>query len=436
MPAPLRSIHARSPVPVIVFVLTLTSALASDPASDPASGLALDDSTGAGRDALSGTTRPVIQEPARTLEDLLRPEDPDLLPYPTEGDAGRIAAIERGLAWLASKQGARDGSVAVGDAEAGQRAPLAVTSLAALAWMSGGSSPTRGKYQSNVRRAVEYLLASTHRAADEYPGYIQDRGDSISRTHGHGLATLALAQAYTVSPNSPLGKRIGETLILAVQRIVVSQSAEGGWEYNPYRSIQHEGSVTVALVQALRAANDVGIRVDAGVIADAVEYIRRIQVMEIEEGSQASANARLGGFKYALNDDKTSIALTAAGLTTLQATGTYSGPRIDEGYDYIWRQLAIRGESRALATEGFPYYERFYLSQALWHHRDTSHYRRWAEPLMREMIATQAENGSWNDVRLGPSGRTFINRYGTTYATSCNVLFLALPDDTLPLFHR
>ncbi|MEM1453339.1 MAG: hypothetical protein AAF957_13205 [Planctomycetota bacterium] len=367
--------------------------------------------------------------------------DLDLLPYPVEGDAGRLRAIERGLRWLASRQTARDGSVEVGDAEPGQRAPLAVTSLSALAWMAGGSTPTRGEYQQNVRRAVEYLLACTHRSADEYPGYIQDRGDPISRTHGHGLATLALAQAYTVSPSTPLGRRIGETLKVAVQRIVVSQGAEGGWEYHPYRSIQHEGSVTVSLVQALRAANDVGVRVDPEVIERAVDYIRRIQVMEVpesaEDGEQkTSARAQLGGFRYGLDDPKTSIALTAAGLTTLQATGVYSGPRIDEGYDFIWRQLAIRAEDGTLATDGFPYYERFYLSQALWHHRDTSHYRRWAEPIMRDLVASQSDSGSWDDVRYGPQGRKFINRYGASYATSCNVLFLAIPDDTLPLFHR
>ncbi|MEM9382371.1 MAG: prenyltransferase/squalene oxidase repeat-containing protein [Planctomycetota bacterium] len=366
--------------------------------------------------------------------------DPDLLPYPVEGDAARLKSIERGLRWLASRQTARDGSVEVGDAEPGQRAPLAVTSLAALAWMSGGSTPTRGEYQQNVRRAIEYLLACTHRSADEYPGYIQDRGDPISRTHGHGLATLALAQAYTVSPSTALGRRIGETLKLAVQRIVVSQGSEGGWEYHPYRSIQHEGSVTVSLVQALRAANDVGVRVDPEVIDRAVDYIRRIQVMEVPEssadGEAPSARAQLGGFRYGLDDPKTSIALTAAGLTTLQATGVYTGPRIDEGYDFIWRQLAIRAEDGTLATDGFPYYERFYLSQALWQHRDTSHYRRWAEPIMRELVASQADSGSWDDVRYGPKGRKFINRYGAAYATSCNVLFLALPDDTLPLFHR
>lgn len=388
-------------------------------------------------------------DPAPQRELLGAPQlsgDDSLLPYPREGDAERTSAIRKGLAWLASRQSSRDGSIEVGDAEPGQRAPLAVTSLAALAWMSGGSTLTRGEHQDNVKRAVEYLLASTHRGADDFPGFIEDRGDNISRTHGHGLATLALAQAYTVSPNTPLGKRIGETLLIAIGRIQDSQGAEGGWYYSAGRSIQHEGSVTVAMVQALRAANDVGIRVDPGVVAEAVKYVTRLQVMELPEeedpavddpqAERKRARQTLGGFKYGLDDPQTSIALTAAGLVTLQASGTYDGPRIEEGYDYIWRKLLERTEDGAAAADPFPYYERFYLSQALWHHRDTSHYRRWAEPLMRELCASQESSGSWQDVRFNASGRRFLNRYGAGYATASNVLFLALPDDTLPLFHR
>lgn len=223
-------------------------------------------------------------EPAPKRQLLGSPQltgDDSLLPYPREGDADRTSAISQGLAWLATRQSSRDGSIEVGDAEPGQRAPLAVTSLAALAWMSGGSTLTRGEHQENVKRAVEYLLASTHRSSDDFPGFIEDRGDNISRTHGHGLATLALAQAYTVSPYTPLGKRIGETLLIAIERIEDSQGAEGGWFYSAGRSIQHEGSVTVAMVQALRAANDVGIRVDPDVVAEAVGYVTRLQVMEL-----------------------------------------------------------------------------------------------------------------------------------------------------------
>jgi hypothetical protein len=359
-------------------------------------------------------------------------DDPELRPYPQEGDEQRAAAIERGLAWLATRQESRDGSMAVGDASPKGRAPLAVTSLSALAWMAGGSTPTRGLHQKNVLRAVEYLLANTQRDADPYPGYIKDQGDELSRTHGHGLATLALAEAFTMSPNSALGRRIGETLKAAVRRIEDSQGAEGGWYYEPYRTIQHEGSVTVSLLQALRAADDVGIHVNPDTIARAVDYMGKLQILDTKDVGDGS---KLGGFRYGIGDSKTSIALTAAGLATLQAAGVYSGPAFDEGYDYVWRQLLVRTENPSGNEAPFPYYERFYLSQALWHLRDTDRYRAWAEPLMRRLMKEQEPSGAWTDVRY-VSGMAQRNMYGASYATACNILFLALPDDTLPVFHR
>lgn len=357
----------------------------------------------------------------------------EFVPYPRSGDGPRLRAIRRGLDWLATRQESSDGSVLVDDAEAAQRAPVAVTAFAALAWMAGGSGPTRGPHQDNVRRAIEYLLACVHSSTDKHPGYIEDRGERTSRTHGHGLATLALAQAYTVSPRSPLGKRIGKALEAAVQRIEISQGAEGGWEYEPYRTLGHEGSVTVCLVQALRAAKNAGVRVDSEVIKRAVAYVERLQVMEIS--GQGSPGGRLGGFRYKLGDAQVSVALTAAALSTLHASGVYDGPRVAEGYDYVWRELLLRQDDPTEHSAAFPYYERFYLSQALWQHRETEHFRRWAEPLMDEIVGAQDESGRWRDERF-IQGSRIVNRYGAAYATACNVLFLALPDDTLPIFHR
>ncbi|QDV08587.1 hypothetical protein Poly30_41400 [Planctomycetes bacterium Poly30] len=359
-------------------------------------------------------------------------DDPELRPYPSEGDGERVESIRRALDWLASRQESRDGSMAVGDASADSRAPLAITAFTALAWMAGGSTLNRGPHQQNVTRAIEYLLASVQGDADPYPGFIEDQGDKLSRTHGHGLATLALAEAYTVSPGTPLGRKIGEALKAAVNRIEISQGAEGGWYYEAYRSIQHEGSVTVALLQALRAADDVGVHVNPDTIARAVDYMGKLQILELRQGEDSS---KLGGFRYGLGDPKTSVALTAAGLATLQAAGVYSGPAFEEGYDYLWRQLLVRSENPIGNESPFPYYERFYLSQALWHLRDTKRYRAWAEPEMRELLGLQLANGSWQDVRYA-NGMAQRNLYGAVYATACNVLFLALPDDTLPVFHR
>jgi len=346
-------------------------------------------------------------------------------------------AVRRGLEHLARQQLPATGEVALGADAGGERARVAVTALAALAWMSGGSTTNRGPHQTNVTRAVEYLLACTERVGDEHPGYIHDRQDSISRTHGQGLAAMALAEAYTLSPESTLGRRLADTLALAVRRIEISQGAEGGWYYEPFRTAAHEGSVTVSLVQALRAARNAGVLVDADVIARAVKYLERSQSKE--RGPDGALPRDFGGFRYSLVDHQTSVALTAAGLSTLHATGVYDGPVVRDGYDYIWRKLAARevdlarGDTSAHPT--FPFYERFYLSQALWQNPNRTVFQRWAADEFPRLVAVQRADGSWEDVRYAAGARV-IGRYGASYATATNCLVLSLPESQLPVFAR
>ncbi len=326
--------------------------------------------------------------------------------------AGRDA-LRGALDWLASEQALQpDGSIPTGGA--GKEAPLAVSALTALAWMAGGSTPERGPHGEQLGRVIDYLISRTE-LDPESPtlGYISDGRDQLSRLHGHGFATLALAQAYAMSPKSPRGRRIERALLLSIHRIQISQGAEGGWFYSPTRSLEHEGSVTIALVQALRAARNSGLKVDAAVIERAIDYVRRSQA---EDGS----------FRYAIGHEDTSVALTAAAISTLNATGIYSGKEVLRGYDSIQRELSAR---EAISGGGvlpdFPIYERLYLAQAYWQHPDHSLFERWFSAERKLLITSQDASGAW-------SGSPF----GSAYATASNALVLALPESLLPIFQR
>ena len=74
----------------------------------------------------------------------------------------QISAVKRGLDYLAKIQ-SRSGGIGV-------QAPLAFTALAGLAWMAGGSTPTRGPYATNVMNALRFVL----RCAKGSTGYINE----------------------------------------------------------------------------------------------------------------------------------------------------------------------------------------------------------------------------------------------------------------------
>jgi hypothetical protein len=354
---------------------------------------------------------PAKAQLARTAEGT-RQAPPEARQVPA-AEARAEQALERGLAWLAAQQATQpDGTFPAGRSE--YHVPVAVAALGSLAYMAGGSSPDRGPYGEPLSRCIDYLLARADLTqGSERFGYISSDGDQHSRMHGHGLATLALAQAAGISPQTARGARTAEVLRAAVTLIEHSQGPEGGWYYNPQSSYQHENSVTVCLVQALRGAHGAGLAVDARVIGKAVDYIKRCQNED-------------GTFRYALNEEASSVALTAAGIATLNSIGVYEGPEIAKATDALWRALASRDEPGAPHAEvRFPHYERLYLAQALWQSPDRRLFERWFPAELERLIVSQHADGSWDD-----------EQYGACYATAMNCLVLAIPKGLLPIFQR
>jgi hypothetical protein len=103
---------------------------------------------------------------------------------------------------------------------------------------------------------------------------------------------------------------------------------------------------------------------------------------------------------------------------------------IQEGYDWIFRRLALREGRGADLTdeEDFvicPLYERLCLAQALWQHADRHVFDDWWSHETPRLFTRQRADGSWED-----------ERYGDAYATAMNCLLLALPEGLLPIFQR
>ncbi|MBL8863752.1 MAG: hypothetical protein JNK02_17315 [Planctomycetes bacterium] len=404
------SITRRAPpaaaLSVVAWVLSVAPATAREASpARPERAAAVAAQSGAGAGAAAGTP---TRSSART-------------------DEARRKALERGLAWLREAQrrgadgsfpadGARTTSAGTGPAaDVGGFAPVAVTALGALAWMAGGSAPGRGPYGRECADAIDWLVARADLdPRSERAGYISRTGDALSRMHGHGFATLALAQAATASPHTPRGARLREALVLSVRCIEHSQGVEGGWDYEPRKGLAHENSITITAVQALRAAKEAGVEVERAVITRAVDYVSRTQKPD-------------GSFRYALGDPLATVALTAAAIATFQMTGTYEGRAVSEGYDFLARRLALReagpvGEGDAVIC---PHYERFYLAQAMWQHLDATRWEAWWQSEAPRVLGAQRADGSWSDAR-----------FGDVYATAMNCLVLAVPEGLLPIFQR
>jgi len=337
---------------------------------------------------------------------------PPLAEEPAPPELAARRALDRGLDYLSLRLAQNeDGSFPRGVDESREWAPVGTAALGALAFMAGGSPPGRGPHGDEVTRIVRYLLRQADLSPQApHPGYIANQGDSLSRTHGHGYATLALAEALGMWPatGAAEGGELRRAVQAAVGLIERSQGAEGGWEYEPYVTASHEGSVTVCYLQALRAARNAGILVDSEVVRRAEDYVHRLQRPD-------------GLFRYTLTDERATVALTAASITTLNMAGSYDDEPIRSGVDAIWRELSLPKRPAA----AHPEYERLYLAQAFWQLGDTSHFERWFLEEREDVLRRQEPDGSWRN----PS-------YGDCYGTAMNCLVLAIPEGVLPSFQR
>jgi len=339
-----------------------------------------------------------------------------LLPRaPGGGDDKQVAAdrlltprvermVDKAHAWLIDHQNA-DGSFSIVRNDASTSAPVAVTSLAILSFMASGHLPDRGSHRLAVQRAVDWLVA--HCGED---GYFTTDGDK-SEMHGQGYAVLALTQAYGMDAGDR-GKR--DMLRAAIERgvalIEASQGETNGWWYEPRRVAEHEGSITVCMIQALRAARDIGFAVNKGVIDRALGYVERSQDKD-------------GRFRYALNDTKTSWALTAAALATLNGLGQYSGEALDRGFEALQRSDPFTGTSSW--NEAFVDYGALYAAQAYWQNRDQKAFERWWPAFVVSCEERQRDDGQFDG-----------GEHGSVFGTAIVSLTLQVPLGYLPIFQR
>lgn len=333
----------------------------------------------------------------------------------------RQAAIQRGCAFTATKQRPDGG---FGE----DKAVVALTALSTLALMAGGSAPGRGPYGKQVALGIEFLVGLIENpSSSEYTpeGYVRHAKDSDSKMHGQGYAGLALALALGTADGRQ-AQRVRAALVKAVRLMEEAQTQTGGYGYDPSRHAQHEGSVTVCIAQALRAARDSGLLVSDKVVQDGLRYLKRSQI--------TSQGPDDGGFNYSMQVKKHSYALTAAALSSFFLFGRYVDDQertLERGLRYLMAQVE-RGN-----TDEWYYYGHFYAAWALWQHdgadwRPVSRWGRWQAEIYPDLLSKQHADGSWDDE--GTFGGRFT--YGPVLATAFAVLTLAIPDEPLPVFQR
>lgn len=332
-------------------------------------------------------------------------------------------ASELGLEWLAANQGPT-GNWGTND--------VGLVALGVLAFLSAGHMPDRGPYGENVRRGLDFIVASAK------PSGLLNISNERRDMYNHGLATFVLTQAYGMSEDPELGK----TLDRALQLISDVQCDDGGWDYVAKRQPKgHDLSLAVMQAKALRGAMDVGMEVPPRTIEKAIQSVR--DHYKVTGGPDGKGDKygddplakRPGVFTY--DGNKITVAMAAAGPVCLQEFGEYEDFRIYRSLDYVGREIdkQKRHWKRRDGRVPFDAYTLYYVGQALYQaggERWRDHY-----PALRDgLVARQRIGGDRRTAGSWEAGAHVGGKTSLLFGTSAAVFVLNIPNRYLPILQQ
>jgi hypothetical protein len=288
------------------------------------------------------------------------------------------------------------------------RSDTAATALALLPFLGAGQTQnTRGPYMNNVRAGLYWLMHNQGSDGDLRGGY---------NMYAHGLATIALCEAYGMSRD----KSIGAAAQRAVDFIQNAQNQKtGGWRYQP----GEEGDTSVVgwQIMALKSAQMAKLNVDTAVIERAKLFLKSVS----SSGSEGSFAG--GRFGYTPGNGATPT-MTSVGLLCCQYLGM---PRNDPAM--------VDGTAYLLANAPEPsvrnLYYWYYATQVM-HNQPGPEWDTWNRKIRRILIETQATEGcaagSW--APQTPSPDPWGSRGGRLMMTSLSALTLEVYYRYLPLY--
>ncbi len=350
------------------------------------------------------------------------------------GNAKSEAAVAAGLLWLATHQ-SPDGSWRLDsfnkfarnkptdnwdkvfdDKSSGQgvKNDIAGTAFGLLPFLAAGIThrPNKDKnqtydYSKQVEMGLNFLIAQQAK---------NKGGDFGGGMYSHGLATIAMCEAYglTSDPKLKVSAQAAVNFIIEAQ-----DDKSGGWRYTPKQG--GDTSVVGWQVMALKSGQMAGLSVRPETLKGAEKWL---------DGNMTSDK---GDYGYVGNPgttkDSNATAMTAVGLLCRQYLGW--SPR-NEGL--------LNGVSRIKKTppgavKSMYYY--YYATQVM-HHMGGEYWEFW-NPKMRDLlISTQDEGknkatqkGSWD-----PAGDQWGAQGGRIMVTSLSLLTLEVYYRHLPLYRR
>ena len=340
-------------------------------------------------------------------------------------------AIELGLAFLARHQ-REDGSWTLHgivesesiDSSRVLSSDTAATGLAILAFQGAGYNHREFKYASQLQAAINWLQDQQQTNGDLYVPSDQQSNNSC-RFYSHGIASLALAEAYGMTQDEELRPAAQ----LALDFIAETQHPElGGWRY--VAGFQADTSVTGWMMMAMQSGRLAGLDVDEKTWLGMGRFLRYAQSQSQEHlyryhpDNPTDTEQRRKG-------RQPSPCMTAVGLLMQLYMGwDRYDPRLTDGAEYLMQNLP--SDTSILTRDTYYWY---YATQII-RHIGGDDWKTWHGALHPLLVDSQIKDGemagSWDP--LNPVPDRWGAQAGRLYVTAMNLLSLEVDYRLLPLY--
>jgi hypothetical protein len=259
-------------------------------------------------------------------------------------------------------------------------------------------------------------------AQQDSQGFLGGNSNKYARMYCHGMASIALGEAYGMTKD----RTLREPLARAVQYIVAAQYPDGSWRYTDWRHLpagkrQADMSMFGWQLMALKSAKTAGLDVPESAFKKAVEFL-----LAIGDDVKARRLSQFGGLaSYRVGPgEQPKPSMTAESLFCKQMLGIKRTNRASiEAVEYLLKNLPMRSKQDL--------YYWYYGTLAMYHHGGDA-WQRWNDALRDNLVADQRTDGdfagSWNP--RSPWG----DYGGRVFSTAISALCLEVYYRFLPLY--
>lgn len=245
------------------------------------------------------------------------------------------------------------------------RAEIAATALGLLPFLGAGQTHMQGTYKKNVQAGLYFLVNKMKVGPNG-----GDLGYEQGNMYGHGLAAIALCEAYALSKDKSLAAPAQQ----ALNFIVYAQDPlGGGWRYQP--RMPGDTSVVGWQLMALKSGHMAYLDVPPQTIKGVTNFLNTVQ---------SDSGARYGYTEIPGSDATTAIGL----LCRMYLGWKHDEPALERGVQML---------SQHKPSETNMYFN-YYATQVM-HHYGGDAWTEWNNKMRDQLVNTQKktghETGSW-----------------------------------------